>query len=74
RGVAAVVVTAPTLSGASISGGNIVLTWSGSGSFQVQKRAAFGAGNWENVGTATTAKTASDAISGTASFYRIVAQ
>ena len=74
RGVAAVVVTAPTLSGASISGGNIVLTWSGSGSFQVQKRAAFGAGNWENVGTATTAKTASDAISGTTSFYRIVAQ
>ncbi len=73
-GAAAVVVTAPTLAGVSVSGNNIVLTWSGTGTFQVQKRAAFGAGNWENVGAATTAKTASDAISGTASFYRIVAQ
>jgi len=55
----------------TLSGGNAVLRWTGgSGLYQLQRRANFAAGSWENVGGPTTASAATNVISATV-FYRV---
>lgn len=56
---------------ATIAGNQLTLTWTGgSGTFQVQRRAAFGEGTWTTVGT-TTDRTFTTEVTGDAAFYRI---
>jgi hypothetical protein len=64
---------------ATVAGGNIEIRWNGKAgqSYQVQSRAALGAGDWTNVGsiispTADGEQLATDSISGaSARFYRV---
>jgi len=62
----------PTLGIPTISGTTITITWSGTGSFQLQKRTAFDSGtSWQNVGAATAGNSATDTIGGATGFYRV---
>ena len=68
----------PNLNGIRITeivhaGTNVLLHWRGGvGPYQVQRRADLSAGDWENVGAATTLLTATAAIAADAGFFRIV--
>jgi hypothetical protein len=68
------VVEAVELTAISVSGGNVVLTWTGgTGPFQVQWRPDLGSGVWQNTGSPTDLNTAIVAVTGATGFYRIQA-
>ncbi|HOK77787.1 MAG TPA: hypothetical protein PLW35_08710, partial [Verrucomicrobiota bacterium] len=58
-----------------VVGGKITLTWTGgNGPFQVQKRSSLSTGTWTSLGAPTDDRTATDDVSGTTAFYRVVGQ
>jgi hypothetical protein len=60
-----------TLGKPTVAGTTLTITWNGSGTFQLQKRAALDSGAWQNVGAPTTANSATDTITGSTGFYRV---
>jgi hypothetical protein len=70
-------VPAPALRIDSItrSGNNMIITWSGgTPRYQLQSRSSLTSGSWTDVGTSTTALTATVPMSGPQMFYRVVGQ
>ena len=56
-----------------IAGDAVTVSWTGDRpSYQLQRRAALAVGDWENVGEPTSDTQATDVISGSTMFYRIV--
>jgi hypothetical protein len=72
----AVVPVAPvaplTISSINVAGSVATITWTGgTGPFQLQRRSSLSSGNWENVGTSTTDREATDTVGTGSMFYRV---
>ncbi len=60
---------------AGLSGTTLTFTWAGGGgSYQLQKSTTLTEPSWQNVGTATTATSATDTLTGVSGFYRLLVQ
>ena len=66
---------APTLN-VSLAGGTLTFTWTPVAGqlYQLLKTTNLPTGTWQNVGSATTAGSATDTVSGPQAFYRLIAQ
>ncbi len=73
-GNAPAAITAPTISGVTVSGDTVTIRWTGTGTYQLQKRDAFGSGSWVNAGTPVTGNSTTNTVGGSTSFYRLIAQ
>jgi hypothetical protein len=62
----------PEITGISVNGGNITISWQGGNPpYQLQRRGNVATGNWEDVGAPTNDTQATDAIGVGPMFYRV---